>query len=85
MALAWWFDGRGSGLLQFFDADVAEGNVAVIALEKDWAGLVDLIVEFTAGGLGAFDIVVDFYSIEGEADFVSDDGGFSGLPLVAGF
>ena len=84
-AFAWWFDRRGRSLLQFFDANVAEGNVAVIALEKDWTGLVDLVVEFTAGGFGAFDVVVDFYAVEGEADFVPDDGGFGGLPLVARF
>jgi len=57
----------------------------VVALEKDWSGLVDFVVDFAAGGFCAFDVVVDFYAVEGEADFVSDDGGFSGLPLVAGF
>jgi hypothetical protein len=72
-------------LLQFFDADIAEGNVAVIALEKYGARLVDFVVEFAAGGFGAFDVVVDFYPVEGEADFVSDDSGLGGLPLVAGF
>src|SRR6267142_369228 len=46
---------------------------------------VDFVVDFAAGGFCAFDVVVDFYAVEGEADFVSDDGGFSGLPLVAGF
>jgi len=65
--------------------DVAEGNVAVVALEKDWAGLIDLVVDFTAGRFGAFDIVVNFHAVESEADFVSDDGGLGSLPLVAGF
>jgi len=57
----------------------------VIALEKDGAGLVNFVVDFAAGGFGAFDVVVDFYAIECEGDFVADDGGFGGLPLVARF
>lgn len=84
-AFAWWFDGMRRDLLQFFDANVAEGNVSVVALEKDGAGLVDLVVEFSAGGFGAFDIVVNFYAVEDEGDFVADDGRFGGLPLVARF
>jgi hypothetical protein len=76
---------KGCGLLQFFNANVAEGNISVIALEKDRAGLVDFIVKFAAGGFGALDVVVDFYTVEGEADFVAHDCGLGGLPLVAGF
>ena len=57
----------------------------MIALEKDGAGLVDFIVDFTACGFGAFDVVMDFYAIEGKGNFVADDGGLGGLPLVAGF
>lgn len=74
-----------SGLLQFFDANVAEGDVAVIALQKNWTRFVDFIVEFATGGFGAFDIVVNLYAIENERDLVSDDGCFGSLPLITRF
>ena len=83
--LSWQFDATARSLLQFFDKDVTEGDVAVIALEKNRARLVDFVIEFAASSFGAFNVVVNFYAVEGERDFVSDDGGFSGLPLVTGF
>ena len=55
----------------------------MVTLEKDWAGLVDLVVEFAAGGFGAFDVVVHLHTVEGEGDFVADDGCLGCLPLVA--
>ena len=78
MVISW---GRLGTLLQFFDADIAERNVAVIALKKNRAGLVDSVVELAARGFGAFDVVMDFYAVEGEADFVSNDGRFGGLAI----
>lgn len=56
----------------------------MIALQENWAGLIDFVVELTTGGFGAFDVVVNFYAVEREGDFVSDDGGLGGLPLVSG-
>lgn len=56
----------------------------MIALEKDRAGLIDVVVELATSGFGAFDVVVDFDAIENDSDFVSDHGRFGGLPLVAG-
>lgn len=57
----------------------------MIALQEDWARLVDFVVELAAGGFGAFDVVVNFYAVEDESDLVSDDSSFGGLPLAAGF
>ena len=47
--------------------------------------MINFVVEFTAGGFGAFDIVVDFHAVENERDFISDNGCLGGLPLVSGF
>src|SRR5882724_5961359 len=57
----------------------------MIALKKNWAGLVNFVVEFAAGGFSALDIVVNFDVVKSQGDFVSDDGCFGGLPLVARF
>ena len=71
--------------LQFLDLDITERNVSVIALEKNRAGLIDFGVEFAASSFGAFDVVVNFYSVESERYFISDDGCLGRLPFVAGF
>ena len=72
-------------LRQFLDPYIAEAYGAMVALQKDRAGLVYFIINLAAGGFVALDIVVNFYAVEGEGDFVSDDGGFSRLPLVTWF
>ena len=74
----------GTCLFEFFDPHVAERDRAVIALQKDRARLVDLVVDFAAGRFVALDVVVDLHAVEHDGDLVALDRGFGGLPLVAG-
>jgi hypothetical protein len=71
--------------VQHLDLDPAKPDRAVVALEEDRAGFIDLLVQFAAGGHAAHDVVVGFQAIVHHGDCVADDGGFDGLPFVRGF
>jgi hypothetical protein len=70
---------------QFFNQNIAEAYRSVIALEEDETGLIDFSIDFAAGGFGAFDIVVNRFSVQDDGDFISDDGRLGRLPLSTGF
>src|SRR5262249_30091942 len=68
---------------QFPEAQVAEAHRAVVALEEDRPRFVHVFVDFAAGGAVADDVVVNLFAVEDHGDFVGDDRGLDGLPLVA--
>ena len=72
------------GLFQFFNANVAERNRPMVALQKNGSGLIHISVQFAAGRFVALDIIVDFDSVEHDRDFVSNNRSLGGLPFVAG-
>ena len=73
-----------SFILQRFDADIAEGDRAVVALEKDRAGLIEFVVQFAPCRPIALDVVMNLHAVEDKGDFVAHNGGFGRLPF-AGF
>src|SRR6266700_103934 len=69
---------------QFLDAEVAKPDGAMISLQENRAGFVDVVVDFAASGAAALDLVVNLFAVESHADLIADDRGLGGLPLVAG-
>lgn len=57
----------------------------MVALEHDWAGLVNVLIKFAPGRFGALDIVMNFHAVQSNRDLVSNNSCFAGLPFVAGF
>src|SRR5215204_539018 len=70
-------------LLKVFDPHLAERDRAVIALEKNRAGLVDVCIQLASGGLVARNVVVHLFAIEYERDLVAHHRCLGRLPLVA--
>jgi hypothetical protein len=56
----------------------------MIALQENRTGLVYLIIDFTAGGLVAFDVIMDFDPIHDNGDPIADHGRLGCLPLAGG-
>src|SRR2546425_33458 len=71
-----------SCLLQFFDADVAERDGTMIALQENRAGFIHLVVNLAPGGPIADDVVVDFLAIQNHRDLVANDGRFHRVPFA---
>src|SRR5206468_9409387 len=72
-------------LRQFLDAQVAERDCSVVALQENRAGFGHLVVDLGAGGLVALDLVVNLLAVEDDGDLVADDRRLDGLPFAAGF
>jgi len=76
----------GSLLLrQFFDPNISETYGAMIALQKDGAGLLYLAVNFSAGGLITNHIVMDLNAVQRHGNPIADNGGLSDLPFACRF
>ena len=60
-----------AGLLQRLDPNVAERNGAVIALQKNRTGIIQVCVQFAARRPGRLDIVVHFNPIEDHRDAIA--------------
>src|SRR4030095_1259504 len=71
-------------LRQFLEANVAERDGTVVALEKNRAGLINLTVDLTARRFQTLDVVVNLFAVEDHSDLVADDRGLGGLPLAPG-
>src|SRR5712691_1962402 len=66
------------------DAEVAEGDGAVVALEHDGAGLSDLVIQSAAGGVREGGVVDDVHSVQHHGRLVALDPGVYRLPLAGG-
>ena len=57
----------------------------MVPLEENRTGFIYFVVQLATSSFRALDVVVNFDAVEGYRDFVANDRGLAGLPLIARF
>src|SRR5688572_14598936 len=67
--------------IQNLNADITKRNRAVIALQQNRAGLIEVLVQLTARGAIDHDVLVDLLAIQRDTDAIAPNCGLGGLPF----